>query len=118
MQNNRIESWVTESIKNRHKSSSPVYPTIRDANKRTTFGQLSRGDAAARFNEIIKHLTKRNKTRLSFTRNEPDAPNEPVIYDNKELYACYSFDSYTFDDKMKKNATKRKLPPLPTCQIL
>ena len=44
---------------------------------------MSRGDAADRFNEIIKYLTKRNKKRLSIISNEPDVLKEAVIYDNK-----------------------------------
>jgi len=133
--NKQIESWVRDN------ATQVTHHQLPD--RKVNFGSFpgkssthSRGDAAARFNEIIAQLTSRNKTKLkrravdndeelTTTTSLAGGSSGPVIYDNKELYAKYSFDDFHFEHhhhqhkRHKKNHSNGKLPTLsPDCQIL
>ena len=104
--NQRIESWISDSttqvthhLPDRLNDFKFMNINKREKIRKVTFGSFpgkssfqSRGDAAARFNEIIAQLTFRNKTKLNGTSTsgggEGSSSNSsgPVIYDNKVCF--------------------------------
>ena len=107
--NKQIESWVRDNATQvtHHQLPDRFYSELMFKlkteifSRKVNFGSFpgkssthSRGDAAARFNEIIAQLTSRNKTKLkrravdndeelTTTTSLAGGSSGPVIYDNK-----------------------------------